>query len=201
MYSLTKNPQSTTSNSGFYTVKQVLTDDEINVLTKFSQTVKMEKAGILDSVYDDIDCEIRNSLIFWLKPESQDKQIQNIFKKIVTKILEVNSNVFQYELTDIEPIQYTRYLVGDFYKPHIDMNNGLFLGGTCRKLSFSIQLTDPSEYQGGDLCSCIGETQTIACKKKGSMTFFSSFTLHEVKPVTQGVRNSLVGWCWGPKFK
>ena len=203
MYSLTNNPESTKSNIGFFTEKKVLSDNNIDFLDKFSQSIKLEKAKINneDHLYHGIDYEIRNTSIFWVKPESEDEQIKSIFKKIQSKIIEINQDVFQYNLTDMEPIQYTRYMMGDFYKSHIDMDNEIFVGNTCRKLSFSIQLTDPSEYKGGDLLAHTGETPTVACKEKGSITLFPSFLLHEVKPVTSGTRNALVGWCWGPKFK
>ena len=203
MYSLTNNPKFTNSNIGFFIVKRVLTDDDINYLNKFTDSFKLKKAGVVDKddIYDGINYETRNTSICWIKPDMGDEQIKVIFRKIMSKILEVNNDVFQYDLTDLEPIQYTRYYMGDFYKSHIDMDSELMVGNTCRKLSFSIQLTDPSEYNGGDLLSYTGETPSVACKEKGSMTFFPSFLLHEVKPVSQGVRNALVGWCWGPKFK
>jgi len=194
MYSLT-NIES--PNLGFYTENNFLSDEDFFILNKFSDSFKFEKA----LVHNDVNVDTRNTSIYWIKPPFEDKQIQDIFKKIRSKIIEINESVFQFELTDIEPIQYTRYHMGNFYKMHVDISNELLLGGMCRKLSFSIQLTDPSEYDGGDLLAYTSESPTIACKEKGSMTFFPSFLLHEVKPVTRGVRNALVGWCWGPMFK
>ena len=65
----------------------------------------------------------------------------------------------------------------------------------------SIQLTDPSEYEGGELQLKSKNSITTVSKKKGTIIFFPSFMLHRVTPVTKGVRHSLVGWITGPPFK
>ena len=38
-------------------------------------------------------------------------------------------------------------------------------------------------------------------KEQGTLILFPSYTLHEVKPVTKGERNSLVTWVTGKSFK
>ena len=70
-----------------------------------------------------------------------------------------------------------------------------------RKLSFSIQLSDPSMYEGSELKIYNGNDPIIAKKELGTMNFFSSYMLHEVTPIEKGKRYSLVGWINGPKFK
>jgi len=200
VYSLTNNPHSSTSNIGFFVVRQFLCDSDIDYLNRWSQSKKLIKGSVEDDESPH-DFENRDCSILWIRPESDNEKIKNIFEKIKLKIIEVNRNVFQYNLTDIEPIQYTRYYTGNFYVPHVDTDRELFMANWCRKLSFSIQLSESTNYEGGDLLAFTGGEPIIACREKGSMTFFPSFMLHEVKPVTHGVRNALVGWCWGPKFK
>ena len=80
------------------------------------------------------------------------------------------------------------------------MGNELGIGNIQRKLSFTIQLSDEKDYDGGDLCCYVSEKLIEASKKKGSISFFPSFLLHEVKEVTRGKRCSLVGWVHGPRF-
>ena len=70
-----------------------------------------------------------------------------------------------------------------------------------RKLSLSIQLSDPSSYEGGELVLYVGEEGITVPKEQGKLIAFPSFTLHEVKPVTKGERYSLVAWITGPQFK
>lgn len=141
----------------------------------------------------------RDSNVVWVYPKNQ--KTKNIYKKIINKVLDVNENEFKFKLTDIETLQYTIYEEGQYYKKHIDFGNELLVGNAQRKLSFSIQLTDPSEYEGGDLCGYVNEVPIVAEKALGSISFFSSFMLHEVTPVTKGKRVSLVGWVNGPRFE
>ena len=76
------------------------------------------------------------------------------------------------------------------------------------------QLTDGSEYQGGELEFDFRNydppienkinKNIIQAKEilpKGSIIVFPSFVWHRVKPVTQGVRYSLVMWNLGYPFK
>ena len=71
-----------------------------------------------------------------------------------------------------------------------------------RKLSFAMQLSDPDDYEGGNvqLLDEAGSTY-IAPRKKGSIMLFDSRTQHRVLKVTKGVRKSLVGWVLGPRWK
>ena len=62
-----------------------------------------------------------------------------------------------------------------------------------RILSFTVQLSDPAEYEGGELQ--IG-LQNMT-RTRGSAVVFPSYQLHRVSPVTEGRRASLVGWVMG----
>ena len=70
-----------------------------------------------------------------------------------------------------------------------------------RKISLSVQLTDPGEYEGGQLQLYTKKNVQTLPKTKGSAIFFPSFLLHQVTPVTKGKRMSLVAWVTGPQFK
>ena len=79
----------------------------------------------------------------------------------------------------------------------------IFIGDVCLVDfdSIVVQLTDPSEYEGGDLEILTTENPFWAAKEKGSCILFPSFCLHKVHPVTKGLRNSLVLWVSGPPFE
>ena len=64
-----------------------------------------------------------------------------------------------------------------------------------------MQLSDPSEYEGGELKLYNGHEPITIKREKGLIVFFPSYTLHEVTPVTKGERYTLVGWVHGPAFK
>lgn len=87
---------------------------------------------------------------------------------------------------------------GGHYDWHLDRGG---LGIAPRKLSAVIQLSDPNEYEGGDLQLYVGSEPTNIKKQKGLVVVFPSFVLHRVTPVTGGTRRSLVAWLSGPKFR
>jgi PKHD-type hydroxylase len=80
--------------------------------------------------------------------------------------------------------------------------------GKTRKLSVTISLSDPSTYKGGNLKFDLGPhadgKRYHLCKEirpRGSIIVFPSHVYHQVTPVTQGTRYSLVAWNLGKPFK
>jgi len=142
---------------------------------------------------------LRSSGISWLTPDSNHRWL---FDKIRDCINAVNSDWFRYKLVGFEGIQFTKYSYkagrSDFYSSHVDTASS---NGTVRKLSFTIQLSDPDNYSGGEVILYKSLIDSVAISKAvGSISFFPSYTIHEVAPVTKGVRYSLVGWGRGPAF-
>jgi PKHD-type hydroxylase len=71
-----------------------------------------------------------------------------------------------------------------------------------RKLSLTLLLSDPdTDFEGGELQFGHETTAESAKIKKGTLILFPSFELHQVTPVTKGVRKSIVVWILGPKWK
>lgn len=139
----------------------------------------------------------RSGNISWIKPLSNT---QWIFEKISFCINDLNHKFFKFDLDGLpEGFQFTHYKKNQFYGWHIDRG---YDSTYARKLSFSIQLTDPSTYKGGDLIlKESAEENIIGNRKIGTLIVFPSFTLHKVTPVTKGERYSLVGWSSGSNFK
>jgi PKHD-type hydroxylase len=73
--------------------------------------------------------------------------------------------------------------------------------GVSRKLSNVVQLSDPSEYEGGNLQIMTNSGVQRIRKKRGLAVAFPSFTFHTVTPVTAGTRQSLVAWVSGAPFR
>ena len=71
---------------------------------------------------------------------------------------------------------------------------------SSRKISIVVQLSDPLEYEGGELQISDGGTNRVCEKTKGTIIIFPSYLLHRVTPVTKGTRRSLVLWVTGPPF-
>ena len=71
-----------------------------------------------------------------------------------------------------------------------------------RKLSFSLQLSDPDQYTGGELEFLDNSGKTMfAPKQRGTMVVFDSRLKHRVRRVKSGLRKSIVGWVVGPRWK
>ena len=83
--------------------------------------------------------------------------------------------------------------VNDFVNENIEM---------VRKLSFAMQLSDPDDYEGGNvqLLDEAGNSYIVP-RKRGTIVLFDSRTQHRVLKVTKGTRKSIVGWTVGPRWK
>jgi PKHD-type hydroxylase len=140
--------------------------------------------------------DLRKSQISWLYP---NKESQWIFERISYIITDLNDKYFDFNLHGLaEGLQFTKYQEPDSeYRKHTDR----LFSTVTRKLSISIQLSDPSSYDGGELCLYQEESPTRLPKEQGTLIIFPSFMLHEVKKVTQGTRYSLVAWVIGDPFK
>lgn len=143
------------------------------------------------------DPTYRRSRIAWMNPNSENSWIYNT---LTWNVQTVNRDYFEYDLTHIEPLQFTEYneSYSGHYAPHLDI--GKEMGG-ARKLTFILQLSDPAEYEGGEVRLHLNNSPFSIPKERGKLIFFPSWVLHDVTPVTQGIRRSLVGWVAGPKFK
>jgi PKHD-type hydroxylase len=79
--------------------------------------------------------------------------------------------------------------------------------GKIRKISVTVSLNDPDEYEGGNLQFDFGPHKVdryYTCteiRPKGSVIVFPSHIYHQVSPVTKGTRYSLVCWSLGAAFR
>ena len=138
----------------------------------------------------------RKSRVSWIRPEESNTWI---FSKAYEMVRQANERSFQMELSGFtEPLQVAEYTDEGHYDWHLDIGNGPL---SIRKLSFIVQLTDPTEYQGGEVELLYSREAKAAPKERGCMTLFPSYMLHRVRSVTQGTRFSLVGWIGGPHYR
>lgn len=115
---------------------------------------------------------------------------------------QANMESFQTDVHMWADIQYTVYEGGS--KGHYDWHQDVMFNGIKeldRKLSCTVQLTDGSEYEGGDFEIDGAGPMPPAVKKKGTVLIFPSYLQHRVTPVTSGTRKSLVAWFEGPHWR
>lgn len=185
------------TNEAFAYAPGVLSDDEIKLVESLASKSTMQGDGTLENgISDDY---IRKNKISWIEANDESKEL---YSKISGIVQHLNDKFYRYDLVEMEDLQYAEYHsnVQGHYKTHSDDGYKFNL---FRKVSLSIQLSDESEYQGGELLFYRFSTKDpmIAPKTKGTLILFPSYVIHEVTPVTQGLRKSLVSWVLGPRFK
>lgn len=169
---------------------------EIKDIISIGEDYAQDHATIGDGNVNDI---IRKSKVSWL---NQNSRTQFIYDRMAFIARALNGQFFDFDLFGfVEDFQYTVYgPENDHYDWHIDKGSNKN-NGSPRKLSLVLQLSDPSEYEGGELQLMTGMNTMNLEKKKGIVHAFPSFVLHRVTPVTRGVRRTLVIWVSGPKFR
>jgi len=190
-------------------IKYALSKEEEMARTGGYGDKKLNKQEVLDLKRK------RNSDLVWLN----DKWI---YRELHPYVRMANKNAgwnFQWDFS--ESCQFTKYKLNQYYdwhtdpwaKPYQRKNPNDPDHGKVRKLSMTCQLTDGSEYTGGELefdfrnydppmrdeSKHIRQVPEIL--PKGSIVVFPSHLWHRVKPVTKGTRYSLVVWHLGYPFK
>jgi len=207
-YSWILNPNFMTKTNIWSYIERVFSDDECDKIieygsVKYGDLRKKAMVGNRIELGDQaVDNRQRESEIVMIP--NTDDEVHWVFQRLCSAVNSVNKQIYEYDLRAIESIQYTTYDFSykGFYGKHTDTRvvsdpYGIF----SRKLSLSIQLSDPNDYEGGEVLLHLGGEPHIASKLRGSVTFFPSFVLHEVTPITKGRRDSLVLWCVGPEFR
>lgn len=172
---------------------------------------------------------VRDSEVAWLNEKW-------IFDLITPYIHSANTLAdWKFDIDDSEYFQFTVYKPGGFYGWHVDGRSDhtgklkRFIPGITpldkkgkpplthtrnpnhvgkiRKLSMTLNLNEPGDYDGGLLNFDFGSHAPVRyheCKEitpQGSLVVFPSFIYHQVTPVTRGTRYSLVLWTLGHPFK
>jgi len=181
----------------FYYYKKQFTDEEIEKIIEISKNYKV----IDGNVCGNVDHDYRKSKITWLPLNAETNFI---YEKIIKLLKSANKSMWNFTITDItdslQLAEYTNDSVdgkNGFYDWHVDIGRNLC---STRKISVSVQLSEPTEYEGGDLEFMIHRSIIKAPREKGTVIFFPSYINHKVNEVTKGTRRSLVLWFCGPPF-
>ncbi len=182
-----------------YKIENVLSKNELQFIEDYvtANDYKITSAEIR-SESDPVDMSYRRSDILFL---DEIEVFTPLYNTIFEKVMAVNTVHFKYSINYAEVFQYSLYKEENagYYDIHTDtqLRN---TSGSTRKISFSILLNDPSEFEGGKLLFHSTKDPIEAEMNKGDMILFPSFLPHSVTPVTKGIRKSLVGWICGPNF-
>ncbi len=180
------------SSIDYYTWEHTLSDAECDFLIQDCGEAEAEEARLGRT--GKMHPKIRKTSVVWV---DRTKMINNA---MISFMEEANKNFFKYDITQTQQIQFGTYEKGDHYIWHKDEVPGN--KQLVRKLSLVILLSDPDSFEGGEF-EIFNGNHGVFCpfKKRGSIICFNSFEWHRVKPVTKGVRHTLVQWSLGPRLR
>ena len=178
-------------------------------IIQYSKEFNSVKAEVYDPNKEKNVDDIRRSELIWFQNEEW------LFRKVFAFVKGANKEAgWNFDITRLEALQFTKYGHNQFYNWHTDhwsepekLENSL-----QRKISFVCNLSNPTDYVGGNLELHIPDSgphqqpniAKISQQKnfqQGSVVVFPSNLWHKVEPVTKGKRYSLVAWYIGRPFK
>lgn len=170
-------------------IKNAVDDKFIQSIIDVGESQELQEATV---GFDTSTNKIRSTKISWISAKE-------ILLPLKDKILETNkSKDWNFTVTGMFPFQYSVYNKNDHYGWHID-RRPVHQGEDEKKLSFSLILNE--NYEGGELEFKDSNENMSLNLNKGDMVIFPSTLSHRVKPVTNKIRKSLVGWMLGPRLK
>lgn len=178
----------------YYYFEQGFSPEEVVKLREICEKYPKEK-GATGGDSENIS-DYRISEISWIPDATETSWI---YEKIANFTKIANKEMWNFDIWDFQDqLQYTTYYGdGGHYDWHMDLGPGI----SNRKISCVVQLSDPNEYEGGDLQINPGGNILVIPKKLGLVCLFPSFLLHRVTPLNGGVRKSLVTWLCGSNFR
>lgn len=172
---------------------KLVSNEDCDKIISLGEKIGLKGGTVRDSTT--IDNKIRDSLISWLAPEDAPWVYDLIWDA-------ANHQPWDYDIRGFgDNLQYTVYRGEDRHYYHWHSDTGPKM--QHRKVSFTLELSDPDEYKGGhfEFISNDGSPIRVPPFGKGSAIIFPSFIRHRITPVTKGIRKSLVTWVSGPKFR
>ena len=176
-----------------------LNEQSMNIVRRAidSTRLKWESGGV-----DGPSANVRVSEISWI----YDARLKKLLMDMCASINK--DNMWNVSITGVEDIQFGIYPEGGKYEWHMDQHrhpvewNGQRI---VRKISMSLFMSDLDEYEGGEFDlelykPGVDPRYETFRLPKGSAIFFLSDYWHRVRPVTSGVRKSLVAWFYGPPY-
>lgn len=172
-----------------YIISQVLTEEQVSEMRSILSSSKkwIDGRSSLNNASPDTDIKKNHEL-------SQQSDCYRQASSMVYSALDNCQGFMDYTIGDQSgPVIFSRTSTGGYYKPHFDMSS---LG----EFSSTIFLSDPDEYEGGELVLMDGNRPKKIKLAAGSMVTYNCGVAHQVTEVTNGCREVAVFWTHS-KFK
>lgn len=173
--------------------------EELDRIYRDVAELAFDPATITNGIDQGEHKKIRSSSIKWIP---RDGKWNWLYSKLMDQASEANNALWNFDLISAsESIQYTEYYSSEdgHYDWHQDIGGG---SASHRKVSITVQLSDPDEYEGGDLELWQGASSIQRAPRGAGVVFiFPSYMMHRVTKVTRGTRRSFVLWVGGSHYK
>jgi PKHD-type hydroxylase len=122
---------------------------------------------------------------------ASDRSLDTVRKIVADRIL--GSEVFRLAVRPkaLSPLLFSRYDPGMRYGSHVD---DALMNGMRTDVSFTLFLSDPESYDGGELVIETPAGEDAVKLPAGALVAYASTSLHRVAEVTRGERLVAVGW-------
>ena len=177
----------------------LFSEPELDAITRYGDSLALEKAELAAARagYD----TIRQTRVAWVR---RDPDTEFFHRRLEEAVLALNARFFRFDLSGLANFQYALYggAEGGHFDWHKDYGRDpADPAREPRKLTLSLQLSDPADYDGCELQVRGGNQIDIAPRARGTLVAFPANVLHQVTPITRGTRRSLVIWAVGPEFR
>jgi PKHD-type hydroxylase len=172
---------------------------ELDAMVRLGDGLAMEKAELSSggAGYENIRC----TKVAWVP---RGAETETLYRRMEEAVLHLNARFFHFDLSGLAMFQYALYggPEGGHFDWHKDYGRDRAdPGQEPRKLTLSLQLSEGSDYQGCDLQVRGGNQIDTAPRTRGTLIAFPANVLHQVTPISAGVRRALVIWAVGPEFR
>jgi PKHD-type hydroxylase len=179
-----------------YTLPDAFSSADCDRIVSLAAEGGLRAGGLVGQV---ANSNIRRAEIAWIDEVAGAEWVMD---RLIRLAAEANREGFGFDLSDFaESPQVAHY--GAETQGHFAWHSDIGDGPVARrrKLTIVVQLSDPSDYEGGSLEIMPDANALPALRAKGAAVAFPSFALHRVTPVTKGRRHSLTVWAHGPAFR
>ena len=179
------------------TTTPLFTPDQCRQIIESGRAQKPQTAQVgMNKPGGGTDTKKRVTTISWIP----FKEMGHMYQDLNKFIQKTNENHFGFgDIRITENAQFTEYPEGGFYDWHMDCDVNMAHEPPVRKISMTLLLNDPAEFEGGEVE--VLAPGKFADMKQGHAIMFASFLNHRVNPVNRGVRQSLVVWFGGKPFR
>lgn len=177
--------------------EQIFSVDELHTINQLSDATLTE-AGVVDLATG--DNQTRKAEVAYIPRTAESNWI---YQRLARVSQQINNEFFHLDVTGFieNGIFGAVYCQpGDNYDWHTDKTERNGTRKDFVKLTLVIQLSDPCEYQGGEVEVITDEITTIP-KTQGLVYAIPGWVSHRVTPLRSGTRKVLIAWFTGPKFR